>query len=69
VHIYSRYQGDAEGLAILTRLVALFNFQPLTVTGFTSVICEYEQGRPLVENIDKIETRHMVAEFCVTVQQ
>lgn len=69
VHVFSRYQGDLEGLQILERVVTLLNYQPLTVTGFPQVSCEYEQTRVLVEDIDKIETRHLVAEFCVLVHQ
>lgn len=69
IHVYSRYQGDIEALQIHERIVTLLNFQTLTVSGFTSVICEYEQGRMLVEDIDKIETRHWVGEFCVQVRQ
>jgi hypothetical protein len=69
VHVFSRYQGDAEVTAILSRIVALLDFQVSSVSGFTSAMCEYEQGRILVEAKDRIETRHAVGEFCVTVQQ
>jgi hypothetical protein len=67
--VYSRYQGDKEALQILERLVALLNFVNLTVSGYTSAFCEYIAGRVLVEDIDKIETRHIPAEFRVSVQQ
>lgn len=65
IHVFSRQKGDREALQIHERIVALLNFQPLTVTGFSSATVEYEQGRMLVEQIDKIETRHQVGEFCV----
>jgi uncharacterized protein DUF3168 len=68
-HTFSRYQGDLEALQIHERIVALLNYQTLSVSGFTTVIVEYEQGRMLVEDVDKIETRHMVGEFCVRVHQ
>ncbi len=67
VHIYSRYQGDKEALEILERVVTLLNFQALSVSGYTSALVEYEQGRVLVEAIEKIETRHIVGEFSVMV--
>lgn len=68
-HVYSRYQGDAEALDIHNRIVALVNFQEIPVSGYTAALWEYEQGRMLIEAIDKIETRHLVGEFCVRVRQ
>ena len=69
IHVYSRYQGDIEALTIHDRIVSLLNFQPLTVTGYGSVSTEYEAMRVLVEDIDKIETRHLVGEYRVLVHQ
>ncbi len=68
-HVYSRYQGDKEALEILRRIVTVLNYQTITVAGFSTVICEYEQHRLMVEDVDKIETRHVVGEFCVYVHQ
>lgn len=67
IHVYSRYAGDTEAMQIHERIVALLNFQPLTVAGYSSAIVDYEQMRLLVEDIEKIETRHLVGEFCVRV--
>jgi hypothetical protein len=69
IHTYSRYQGDREAMLIDERICTLLNFQTLTVTGFASVIVAREQMRLLVEAIEKIETRHLVSEYAVTVQQ
>jgi hypothetical protein len=69
LHVYSRYQGDREALLIWNRIVALLNFQALTVSGFNSVHCEVESMRVLIEDVEKVETRHLVGEFNVTVQQ
>ncbi len=69
IHTYSRYQGDTEALQIHSRVVALLNFQPLTVTGYSSAFVDYESGRMFVEDIEKLETRHQVDEFCVWVKQ
>jgi Protein of unknown function (DUF3168) len=68
VHTYSRYQGDKEAQQIRGRIVAVLNYQLLSVTGWPTVTVKYESGRTLIEDIDKIETRHDVAEFCVEVQ-
>ncbi len=69
VHVYSRYQGDREALRIWERIVALLNFQMLVVAGFSSVLCKVESMRVLIEDVEKVETRHLVGEFNVTVQQ
>lgn len=69
-HIYSSYEGDDEALTILDRIVTLLDYQALTVTGFSSVLCEYEQSRVLRESdADRIEVRHVVGEFRVRVRQ
>lgn len=65
LHVWSRYQGDSEALAIVGRLVTLLNFQSVTVTGYPTVIVEYDNARVLVESPppDKLETRHVPAVF------
>jgi hypothetical protein len=67
VHVWSRFQGDAEALSILNRVITLLNFAALSVTGYTTVLCELDQARVLVEQVDKIETRHIPAVFRVRV--
>jgi hypothetical protein len=67
LHIYSRYQGDKEAYQIRNRLVAMLNFQPLTVSGFSGSMVEYKPGRLLREAVEKIETRHVVDELHVKV--
>ena len=69
IHVYSRYQGDIEAMQIDERITALLNFQTLTVTGYSSVLVEREEMRLMVEDIDKIETRHLVSEYRVWVHQ
>lgn len=69
IHVYSRTAGDMQATLILERVVVLLNFQPVVVPGYGRVSCEYLSARVLVENIDKIETRHIPAEFRVRVHQ
>lgn len=69
VHVYSRYQGDAEALQIHKRIVALLNFQPMTVAGYSTADCECESMRMMVQDLRKVETRHLVSEFRVVVRQ
>lgn len=74
IYSMSRYQGDSEALAIHSRIVALLNYQPLTVAGFTKCDVEYAPGgdvtgQVMVVDIDKIETRQVVGEFLIRVRQ
>ncbi len=71
VHCYSYYKGDLEVLRMLSRVSALLNLQPLTVTGYPTVICEYGEAmtRVLVETKDKRERRHIPALFTVRVHE
>lgn len=71
VHIYSYNRGEIEALQILSRVTALLNFQPLTVTGYPTAIVEYgEPGtKVLVETKDKRERRHIPAIFTVLVHE
>jgi hypothetical protein len=68
VHIWSRYQGNTEGSLILQEVMRLLNFYDLTVSGYTSVICNFDNVKCLTEQVDKIETRHFPAVFRVRVQ-
>lgn len=68
-HIWSRYQGDLEALRIFDRVVALLDFQSLTVTGYGTVVTSLDHGRVLVTDVDKLETRHLPAVFSVLVHQ
>lgn len=71
VHIYSYYSGDIEALGMLGRVTALLNHQPLTVTGYTTVICEYgdKLTKCLIETKDKQERRHIPAVFSINVHE
>jgi hypothetical protein len=68
-HIYSSYQGDSQALSILARISTLLDYASLTVTGYGSVVCEYEQARVLREtDADRIEIRHIPAEWRIRVR-
>lgn len=69
LHVFSRYKGDREALLILERLVELLDQETLTVSGYGTVLIEYFAGRVLVEARDKLETRHIPAEFLVRVHE
>lgn len=67
VHVYSDAHSDKEANLIRARIVELLNFQPLTVTGYSTVIVEYQRGKLLTEDVKKVKTRHIPAEFLFKV--
>jgi hypothetical protein len=69
LHVYSRYEGDREALLILERVVELLDHAALAVSGYGTVICEYQSSRTLVEDRDKLETRHIPVDFRVRVHE
>jgi hypothetical protein len=71
VHIYSYYKGDLEALQILGRVTTLLNFYALSVSGYTTVICEYgdKLTKVMVETKNKQERRHIAAVFSIRVHE
>ena len=71
VHIYSYEKGDTEVLAMLGRVTTLLNHAAITVTGYSTVICEYGEKltKVLVETKNKQERRHIPAIFSVRVHE
>lgn len=69
VHSYSRHQGDREAARINGRVIALTNFQSIAVSGFSSATWDVISDRILVEDKEKVETRHGVVEIRVRARQ
>lgn len=69
VHCYSYYKGDLPALQMLKRVTELLSFYPLSVSGFTTVICEYGERmtKVLIETKGKVDRRHIPAVFTVRV--
>lgn len=68
-HCFSRYQGDREAARMNGRIIALTNFQTIAVSGFSSAVWEVIGDRILIEDKEKVETRHGIVEIRVRVQQ
>lgn len=68
-HIYSRYAGDYEALTILDRVKVLLDFVGLTVSGYATVLCEFDEARLLLEYPAKVEQRHIAARWLVRAHQ
>jgi hypothetical protein len=70
LHTYSTMQGQTEALAIRERAADVLNFAELSIAGFASASCELEMGRALTEpNKEKLETRHLIDEYAIEVDQ
>lgn len=69
VHVYSQAHSDKEANLIRARIVELLNFQPLAVAGYTTAIVEYKRGQLKTQDIDKVKTRHIPAEFDIKVHE
>jgi hypothetical protein len=53
----------------MERVVALLNYQSIAVSGFGTVDVKCEGTKSLKFDLDKIETRDVIGEFCVMVRQ
>ena len=67
LHIWSRYNGFREALLIAERLILLLDEVALSVSGYDTVYVLHESTETIREQ-DK-ETRHVVVEFRIRVQQ
>lgn len=64
VHVWSEYRGNSEVMAIGSRVLALLDHTPLTLTGFHHVVTRYEYSQVL-KDPGKLELRHMPIRFRV----
>lgn len=69
INIYSGYAGYKEGLSILGRVVALLDYEPITLTDFNLVYLRYEDGSTNLETMDEGRTRRVSARFRAIVQE
>lgn len=67
LHVWSRSRGFSEALTILSRLVELFDHQPLTVDGQDMISVRYEFSQALRDPDPEI--RHIPIRFRVTTEQ
>ena len=70
VHVFSQYRGRKEAQDILDQVIALLQYQALTISGHTTIVVNYEQdldGED--EEIGGKKTVHKVGLFRVIVQE
>lgn len=70
IYIVSEYEGYKEALTILDRVVALLDYQTITLTGGHSLVyIRYDNGATALFEVDNNRTRQVVARFRVIVQE
>jgi hypothetical protein len=69
VHCISYYKGDLPALQMLYRVTELLSFYELTVSGYSTAICEYgdRMTKVLIETKGKVDRRHVHALFTIRV--
>jgi len=67
LHVWSRHQGFTEINAIMSRITAILDHQPLTVTGHDAVMVHHEFEQTL--NDPDPEIRHGVIRFAITTEE
>jgi hypothetical protein len=71
VHCISYYKGDLPALQMLRRVTELLSFYELTVSGYSTAICEYgdRMTKVLIETKGKVDRRHVHALFTIRVHE
>lgn len=69
LHIWSKYRGHAQGLAIGARVMALLDHRPLTVPGLHHVATRYEMAMTLTDPEPPGDIRHLVHRYRVLTEQ
>lgn len=67
LHVWDRFRGYSRGLAIMNRVVALLDHQPLTLAGHVVVSVRFEFSQTLRDPDPEI--RHIPVRFRVTTEQ
>lgn len=66
LHVWSRYRGRKEALAILNAVHALLHYGNLTVTGHNAVACRWRDSAIMLD--DDGLTYHGIAHYQITTQ-
>jgi len=69
LHVWSRYRGYSQGLAIAARMVAVLDHQPLTVTGLHHVSTRFEFQQTLTDPEPPGDIRHIPVRFRTVTEQ
>lgn len=69
VNIYSQYEGFKEALEILDRVVELLDYTSISLTIHDLVYIRYESGETNLIVKDEGDTKHVMGQFNVIVQE
>ncbi|MGW2260273.1 DUF3168 domain-containing protein [Streptomyces sp. NPDC001780] len=69
LHVWSRYRGYAQALAIGARITALLDHQPLTIVGQAHIVTRFEFSQTLTDPEPPGDIRHLVLRYRVLTEQ
>ncbi|WP_030744450.1 DUF3168 domain-containing protein [Streptomyces sp. NRRL F-5135] len=69
LHVWSRYRGYAQALAIGARITALLDHQPLTIAGQAHIVTRFEFSQTLTDPEPPGDIRHLVLRYRVLTEQ
>ncbi|MGK5529363.1 DUF3168 domain-containing protein [Streptomyces sp. URMC 129] len=69
LHVWSRYRGFAQALAIAGRVVELLDHQPLTISGWHHLSTRYEFSQTLTDPDPSGMIRHVPVRFRITTER
>ncbi|WP_406336645.1 DUF3168 domain-containing protein [Streptomyces zaomyceticus] len=69
LHVWDQYKGFKRVLQIGSRVQALLDHQPLTITGLTHIVTRYEFGQPLTDPEPPGDIRHLVLRYRIVTEQ
>lgn len=69
LHVWDQYRGFKRVLEIGSRINALLDHQPLTITGLAHVVTRYEFGQPLTDPEPPGDIRHLILRYRIVTEQ
>lgn len=69
LHVWSKYRGYSQALAIGTIVTGLLDHQPLTITGLDWIATRFEFSQTLTDPEPPGDLRHLVLRYRVVTEQ
>lgn len=69
LHVWTKAEGNRQGLEIGARVTALLDHQPLTLPGYNHVVTRFEFSQTLVDPEPPGTIRHLVQRYRIVTEQ
>jgi len=70
VHVWSQYEGNQQAERIVSKAVELLTFQTPAMSNFTALLITHDGSNSFPDlDVNGVATKHLVAEFTVTVSE